>query len=471
MGKSISYCYKCSTLLREDDFARGKAVRLADHVACAACAPEAVPPPPPPPVRESASSPRISAPKPPGVSPGTRRAVRPAAPDRNKVLLGAIGGGAILIVILILVMSGGNRNKETPAEISTPAPTPAPVRPAADPARDALDAARRWAKAHPNDLAGRQREFQKVALEWDKTPSGKEAIQETAKIKAEILTKVAATMEALEKELQPALDKKDFAAAAAILDGAQKRLDLPDWEFALSKRAGEIRELKKQHESKVAEGLVGHWTLDGNAEDSSGNGHTGKVVGKVEWVPGKVGGGLRLDGGGGHLELPRSELLDHVQENTFTLAAWFKPDDLPPGKGDANDAAYGILIKAGHHEGLLYSRAGHFQVDHWLEGNAYVGSGSWTQSFPPGAFHHVTSIVDKGAGSTQIWVDGQLNHTSPWKAGTATRDFGGEHWRIGLGWPSGTKWGYLAKGIIDDVRIYSRALTAEEIRNLVEMGR
>src|SRR2546426_129846 len=39
MGKSISYCYKCSSILREDDFLKGKAFQDGDRVVCAGCAP------------------------------------------------------------------------------------------------------------------------------------------------------------------------------------------------------------------------------------------------------------------------------------------------------------------------------------------------------------------------------------------------------------------------------------------------
>ena len=87
MGKAISYCYKCSSLLREDDFAQGKAVRLSDRVACAACAPEAAPAP--------AAAPKSQASRPPGAPPSTRRLARPPE-SKSKTPL--VAGGAAFMV-------------------------------------------------------------------------------------------------------------------------------------------------------------------------------------------------------------------------------------------------------------------------------------------------------------------------------------------------------------------------------------
>jgi len=38
MGKSLAYCYKFSKLIREEEFAKGKAFNLGDRVSCADCA-------------------------------------------------------------------------------------------------------------------------------------------------------------------------------------------------------------------------------------------------------------------------------------------------------------------------------------------------------------------------------------------------------------------------------------------------
>ena len=108
------------------------------------------------------------------------------------------------------------------------------------------------------------------------------------------------------------------------------------------------------------ESLVGHWKLDdekasATAADSSGRKFHGKLVKGPAWSAGQVGGALQFDGKGAHVALPNAPALDKLHEGSYTVMAWFKPADVPPGKEAANNAAYGIVIKAGWHEGLYYN--------------------------------------------------------------------------------------------------------------------
>ncbi|HLF93066.1 MAG TPA: hypothetical protein VJB14_06380, partial [Planctomycetota bacterium] len=106
MGKALSYCYKCSTLLREDDFAQGKAVRLADRVACAACAPEVELPPKPP----SSSTVHRAPP-----APSTRRIPKESPPKKTSVIAAAAGGGVLLLLIVIVALSSSKGDRPRPA--------------------------------------------------------------------------------------------------------------------------------------------------------------------------------------------------------------------------------------------------------------------------------------------------------------------------------------------------------------------
>jgi hypothetical protein len=223
--------------------------------------------------------------------------------------------------------------------------------------------------------------------------------------------------------------------------------------------------------------LLGHWKLDGEktsatASDSSGHGLHGKLVKNPVWTTGKIGGALQVDGKEGHVELPRSKEMDKLQEGSYTISAWFKPQNIPPGSDSANDAYYGIVIKNGCHEGLHFNYEGKFAMDHWLKGSGedddHQASPESENSFEPGKFHHVVGIVDKGAGKSFIYVNGKLEGTEEFKAGSPARDYGEATWKIGIAEPGAEEWGWSAKGVIDDVRLYSRALSADEVRVLYE---
>ena len=78
--------------------------------------------------------------------------------------------------------------------------------------------------------------------------------------------------------------------------------------------------------------LVGLWSLDGDASDSSGNGNDGEVIDDAEFsddVPEALAGGqsLAMDGAG-YVEVPHAEILNIEEE--MTISVWVKPEgDIP----------------------------------------------------------------------------------------------------------------------------------------------
>ncbi len=112
MGKEIVYCSGCGKLIREDDFARGRASTHEARPFCGACRPAAPPPPPP----RAAARPVTA-----------RAAAPPPAPDARPFLRRkgvVLGGGAaaaavLLAAILVLALAGG------PDAPPAPAPDPA----------------------------------------------------------------------------------------------------------------------------------------------------------------------------------------------------------------------------------------------------------------------------------------------------------------------------------------------------------
>ena len=225
--------------------------------------------------------------------------------------------------------------------------------------------------------------------------------------------------------------------------------------------------------------LLGHWKLDdektsATAADSSGHGLHGKLVKNPGWTAGKIGGGIKLDGKDGHVELPGSKEMNTLQEGSYTISAWFMPENIPPGADTANDAYYGIVIKNGAHEGLRFNYEGKFAMDHWLKGENggqdVQASPESDQEFEAGKFHHVAGIVDRAAGKTFIYVNGKLEGTQEWKAGAEARDYGPATWKIGIAVPGAEEWGWSAKGVIDEVRLYGRALSADEVKALHAQG-
>jgi len=76
------------------------------------------------------------------------------------------------------------------------------------------------------------------------------------------------------------------------------------------------------------------------------------------------------------------------------------------------------------------------------------------------------STVDASAGMTRLYVNGVLEREWGWTPKTPTVDYGNTPWRVGCCIPGGTQYRAGAKAIIDEIRIYSRALSPAEVEVL-----
>ena len=201
--------------------------------------------------------------------------------------------------------------------------------------------------------------------------------------------------------------------------------------------------------------LVGWWKLDestgATAADSSGNGNHATLTGTIEWVEGQIGGGLHLDGATAYGEIQADPSLVVMNQGGFTFLAWFKTDAL--------DGAHQYAFQQGDGNGTGRS---------WLflftdaEIRTYVGGGP-TQS---GVFaeaeewyHAGFVITEQGdTDSIQMYVNGEPAG-DPGARGMESCEgnyFIGRHKTFA----AGTVW----TGILDELRIYNRALTTEEVQ-------
>ena len=216
--------------------------------------------------------------------------------------------------------------------------------------------------------------------------------------------------------------------------------------------------------------LLGHWPMDesggATAADASGNGRDGTVSGDPTWQPsdGQVGGSLYCDcytGALDYVTLPSDTEMDNVQYDAYTLSAWVRVESVPPGTG--NDAAYGILLKKGRHTGLWYNNTEQFFGSHHYNSVLYEIP---TEVVSPGAFHHLAAVMDPDNLSYMLLLDGEIIDVLTLAGDDPLFDFGANPWRIGLAVPDAVEYGWYGDLSVDDVRIYSRALTLHEIQTL-----
>jgi hypothetical protein len=214
-------------------------------------------------------------------------------------------------------------------------------------------------------------------------------------------------------------------------------------------------------------GLVLYLKLDETsgtiASDSTTNANDGTLLNfptpVANWVPGVINGALLFDQGGANSEaiaVPDQPYLD-FGPNPFSLSLW--------ANGPAAQAQSGGLLCKGLGGGDeaycidIYPAAYRFFVR-----NSTSAGGSYIYGPPPsGTWQHLAVIYDPTQGQSQMYVDGALVGTaatvdSIWSNPADTLDIGARQFQGGYTLP----W----TGLLDDVRVYGRAITPLEVRAL-----
>ncbi len=203
--------------------------------------------------------------------------------------------------------------------------------------------------------------------------------------------------------------------------------------------------------SNASAGLIAHWPLDGNAKDTA-DGHHGTLVGGATFVKdANRGTVLKVDGVTGHVVVPDTQDLRFVGSGTFTLAAWVYIDALP-GKWQ------GIMSKSrdqGDHYGIWITDAGEWMGGGWENRGSKAPTKVWV---------HVAHVHDGPAGNSVTYVNGAVDWSGGLRSFTAAG--AGEFWIGGAQMPPGNA-NEMLGGMISDVQVYDRALTASQITEVM----
>ena len=203
---------------------------------------------------------------------------------------------------------------------------------------------------------------------------------------------------------------------------------------------------------KGESGLVGYWKFDegsGNtACDSSGNSNTGNLNNGPVWVEGRVGKALSFDGVDDYVRIEDSSSLDMVGQ--LTVEAWVCPTTYIDGSHIVSRCNYGGPYASHIYVLGIYGNGKvHYSVNPLPNAATSVATiplYSWTHLAMTYDGSHVCLYIN-GTHDSDYSQTGPINTTSLWLS-------------IGCK-PSGPN-AYF-NGKIDDVKIYNRALSQEEI--------
>lgn len=198
--------------------------------------------------------------------------------------------------------------------------------------------------------------------------------------------------------------------------------------------------------------LVAYWNFNEGEGvtvlDGSLKGNTGVLTGGPQWVAGREGTGLYLDGVDDHVIVNDSITLDLT--NRFTLAAWVKPDERHVGR---------ILSKNGFREstrGGYVLSVNNDTFEYSVQGLASIASSR--MPVLPKTWRHVVVTYSSGAApTTRLFIDGQRVLSSSVQKPIKNS----EPLLIGRG-----NDGLYFKGVIDEVRIYDKAFLDSDIEKI-----
>jgi hypothetical protein len=209
----------------------------------------------------------------------------------------------------------------------------------------------------------------------------------------------------------------------------------------------------------ITTGLVGHWAFDEGAGtiayDSSETGNTGTLVNDPVWTDGIVGGALFFDGANRFVVTTPT---GPAGPGGVSVSAWVKTT-----VGGKVLLAYGEDVLARPFFRVL---VGNSEI-YMLTGKGQIGF--FAPNLADGTWHHLAVVITPGAAltNTMFFLDGML-------LSTKTRDTNPfEYWDIGPSDPitigadtAANDFANSFWGSIDEVRVYGRALTPQDVSEL-----
>jgi len=193
------------------------------------------------------------------------------------------------------------------------------------------------------------------------------------------------------------------------------------------------------------DGLIAMWTLDkatisgDKVKDVSGNGKDATMKGSLKSVAGVIGECLQFEGkADNYVEIPKMGSFEQV-----SVECWVMEDQF--------SGIQGIISTWQWAEGKVHFKfeSNQIQVDK-------NGAGKIVANAEAGKWYHVVYTTDTKANKLSLYVNGKLASNGPGGAAPELWDerrMGSEHdgrWLIGK---------------IDEVRVYKRVLTEQEIAN------
>jgi len=203
---------------------------------------------------------------------------------------------------------------------------------------------------------------------------------------------------------------------------------------------------------------IAYYSFNGNANDDSGNGNNGVESGDISYVSGLKGLAASFDG------------LSNIQvqhpiglNNDFSMSFWMKTN--------TTKAAAGLITEHGsctsetsNFYTIIYGPAGHDLYSGQMQFQVKNSSRMDTPSSQviDNQWHHIATVTDDG--TMRMYIDGNLAVND--EIFSDLSDFNDVTLSIGGFYADMCSENHNYEGLLDEVRIYNRALSANEVQSL-----
>ncbi len=205
--------------------------------------------------------------------------------------------------------------------------------------------------------------------------------------------------------------------------------------------------------ANLQEGLINYWPLDGDATDNAGKAD-GELVGNPDWVKARVGQGAKFDGNSQKIHIPDYKFIT----TTTTYAAWingWKASDWAGIIGSRTPTATELIF--GDNNLLHYV---------WNDNNAETWRWDGGPEIPENEWAFAAMTIEPEQATLYIYTDADGLDKGINDIPHIEQEIG----KLNIAWVDCCGGNRYFKGIIDEVMIFDRALSEDELLQLAKQG-
>jgi hypothetical protein len=221
--------------------------------------------------------------------------------------------------------------------------------------------------------------------------------------------------------------------------------------------AGEIRYLAgfRPMVDPGTDNLIAYYPLDIDTLDASGNGNDGTVNGDPTFVDGMVGTAMEFDGTGDFLDCGNNPIL--ALTDAVSISAWIKvavqnADHKVGGNQDGANGGYKMSVYSNKIEFEIRTAGNSAVLNRSVAGGTLLEVDVW---------YHVTGVYSLADGYIRTYVNGELDREL-----LTTEALGASPGALMIGCEPFSTGQYNFNGVMDDIRVYNKALSEDEARYL-----